>query len=166
MADKVFYPELVEENPFPGGDVPVLLPATQSPTGTYTPTTTKPKSFPTRKIATELIGQAINTRSKKILQEFEFAQHGAIQVGTYENGVSGDLRLTPNGLTARDLAGITTFAIDGTTGGAVFKGEVQAGAFISGLVVVGDNSVVIDGDTKRMVFYDDAGIPVIVIGNA
>ena len=164
--EKIFTPEIVEATPFPGQDVPVVTQTQSNPAGTYTPTTTPAKSFPTRKIATELIGQAINTRSRNILQEFDLVGSGGFQVGKYENGVSGDLRITPNGITARDTAGLSTFAIDGTTGGAVFRGEVQAGAFISGLVVVGDNSVVIDGETRRLVFYDENGIPVIVIGNA
>jgi len=62
--------------------------------------------------------------------------------------VSGDLRITPNGLTARDIAGITTFAIDGTTGGAVFKGTVQSGSLLTGGVVVEDENgqTVIDGE--------------------
>lgn len=164
--DKVYTSEVVADAPFPGQDVPVAVGQAQPPNGTFNPVATKEKTFPKKRTAVELISTALNTRSKKILKEFEFADSGAIQVGKYENGVSGDLRITPDGLTARNQSGLTTFAIDGDTGDAVFKGEVQAGAFISGLITVGDNSVVIDGATKRMIFYDDNGVPVIVIGNA
>lgn len=165
MAEKVFTPEVIQETPFPGEpELPAILQPTP-PAGTHTPTVAKEKNFPTRKIAVELIGSALNTKSKKILQEFEFTPSGAIQVGDYKKGVSGDLRLSPAGLVARNKAGLETIAIDGDTGDAVFKGTLQTGAVISGLVVVGDNSIVIDGENKRQVWYDEDGIPVIVIGN-
>jgi hypothetical protein len=162
--DKTFYQEVVEENPFPG-EVAPIVPTTQSPAGTFTPTVAKEKSFPTRKVAVELIGSALNTRSKKILQEFEFTKSGAIQVGEYENGVSGDIRISPVGIVARNKAGLNTIAVDGETGDATFAGTIQAGTVISGLVVVGDNSIVIDGEARRQVWYDEDGIPVILIGN-
>jgi hypothetical protein len=166
MDDKVYAQEIVTTNPFPGE---VLQPATQSsPTSVgqrHTQPVSQTKTFPTKKVAVELLSTALNTRSRKILQQFELQQSGGFQVGNFEEGLSGDIRLTPAGLTARNIAGLTTFVLDGDTGDAVFAGEVKAGAFISGLVIVGDNSVVIDGETKRMVFYDDNGIPAIVIGN-
>lgn len=167
MADeKVYYPETIDENPLPIQEGMVAFEDTQKTSnGEYTNKKIESQPLPTRKIAYELLGNQLNTRSRKILAEFQFTQSGALQIGKYENGVSGDLRISPNGITARDSAGITTFAIDGTTGNATFKGEVQAGAFISGLVVVGDNSVVIDGEARRMVFYDENDIPVILIGN-
>ena len=166
MTEKIYTPEVIQENPFPGDPLLPRIPQPKSPAGTYTPKADAEGRFPTRKIAVELLGQALNTKSKKILQEFQFTPSGAIQVGDYKKGVTGDLRISPNGITARDIAGLTTFAIDGTTGDAVFKGTIQTGALISGLVDVGDNSIVIDGESKRMVFYDDSGIPVIVIGEA
>ena len=166
MTEKIYTPEVIQENPFPGDPLLPGIPQPKAPAGTYAPKADAEGRFPTRKIAVELLGQALNTKSKKILQEFQFTPSGAIQVGDYKKGDSGDLRISPNGITARDIAGVTTFAIDGTTGDAVFKGTIQTGALISGLVAVGDNNIVIDGESKRMVFYDDSGIPVIVIGEA
>lgn len=165
--DKVYTPEVTQDVPFPSQTSEVASTSSEGGTGgNYSPSKQTDTPFLTRKIAVELIGSALNTRSRKILQEFELVTSGGFQVGKYENGISGDLRITPGGLTARDSAGLTTFAIDGDTGDAVFKGEVQAGSFVSGLVIVGDNSVVIDGESKRLVFYDESGVPVIVIGNA
>ena len=141
--DKVYTPEIVPANPFPGGEEPV---ATQTQTGTdiYTPTTTKPIPLPKKKVAVELLSTALNTRSKKILQEFDLEQSGGIKVGNYEEGVSGDLRITPNGITARNVAGQTTFAIDGSTGDATFAGELRSGTLISGEIILGDGSIVLD----------------------
>ena len=163
--EKVYTPEVIEDAPFPGQDIPVAITQAQPPVGTFTPTATKEKTFPKKRTAVELISTALNTRSKKILKEFEFADSGAIQVGKYENGVSGDLRITPDGLTARNQSGLTTFAIDGGTGDAIFKGEVQAGSIITGDVIVGNNTWVIEGDstTPRILLYNN-GIPEILIG--
>ena len=127
---RTYESEVIVENPFPGQDSSLSI-STPPVKGVYAPTIEKEKIFPKKRIATELIGQTLNTRSRKILGEFEFMPSGALQIGDYKNGVSGDLRISPNGITARDIAGLTTFAIDGTTGDAVFKGEVQAGSLIS-----------------------------------
>lgn len=164
---KIYYPQTIDENPFPTTEGEQDFDTTQQTSkGQYGSETIKPKTFPTKRIAYEVLGSALNTRSRRILAEFEFTESGALQIGKYENGVSGDIRISPNGIVGRDSAGLTTFALDATTGSATFKGEVQAGAFISGLVVVGDNSVVIDGENRRLVFYDENGIPVILIGNS
>ncbi len=139
--DKAYFNEILEDAPFPGQDVPVVAQTQANPAGTYTPTTTPAKKFPVKRTAVELMSTALNTRSRKILESFDLEQRGAIQVGKYENGVSGDLRITPNGLTARDQAGITTFAIDGETGDAVFKGEIRSGSLITGGIITGEVNV-------------------------
>jgi len=176
--DKIYRPEEILDVPFPGEPEPVSLPGQTNPAGTFGLTTTKPKSFPTKKIAVELLSTALNTRSKKVLQEFELQDTGGFKVGTFKSGISGDLRITPNGLTARDIAGLTTFAIDGDTGDAVFKGIVQAGAVIATdidgeriltntldadrikastievALDVGEGNVKIDGANKRIIIND------------
>ena len=95
-----------------------------------------PDNFPARPtpipvVAKEVIGNSLNTQSRQILSNFTFSKVGALQVGEYVNGVSGDLRITANGLTARNASGITTVSIDGTTGSATFLGTVSAGSVIS-----------------------------------
>jgi len=138
MSEKTYEPEVIVENPFPGEVIEGAGQTTKSG-GTYQPTTTGVKTFKRKKIATEVLSTALNTHSRKILGEFEFTEQGAIQVGKYQNGVSGDLRISPNGITARDTAGLTTFNLDGTDGSATFKGTIQAGSLVSGEVVVSDS---------------------------
>lgn len=135
MADdlKVYTPTTIEETPLPteqgvesngtpgGGGV-----AAQ----TYAPTTTRPKGIPKKIIAYESIGSALNTKSRKILGEFELVDQGAMRIGKYQNGVSGEIVLTPAGITAKNQAGNTTLGIDVDTGGAVFQGEIRAADFI------------------------------------
>lgn len=165
MADKVYYPTTIEENPFPQIEgVATFISDQQKSGGNYSNIQIEQQTFPFRKVAYEVISLALNTKSRKILGEFEFTQSGAIQVGKYENGVSGDLKISPNGIVARNESGTTTFSIDGTTGDAVFKGTIQAGSVVTGIVAVGDNNVVIDGDSKSIIVYDDNGIPRVHIG--
>ena len=164
MDDKVFSPEVIVENPFPNEVVQsVLSPTPANPAGTYTPTTNKEKGFPKKRMATELLSTALNTRSRKVLQQFELTQSGGFQVGDFKEGISGDLRITPNGLTARNIAGLTTFAIDGETGDATFLGTLQAGTLIAG-----DSNVIIDvggSGGGRILLYND-GMPQILIGDS
>ena len=162
MDDKTYFPEIVPDNPFPGEPEPALLPSQPNPAGTFSPTTDKPKSFPKKRIATELLSTALNTRSRKILESFDLEQRGAMQVGNFKEGISGDLRITPNGLTARNISGLTTLAVDGGTGDAIFLGTLRAGTLIGG-----DGTVLIEeslAGNGRIVLYN-SGLPAILIGD-
>jgi hypothetical protein len=165
MSDeKVYTPTVIADQPLPdeGGAIAVTGdPSTQQ---IYTPKVIADNPPPTRKIAHELIGAALNTKSRKILQPFSFTKSGAIQVGEYENAVSGDIRISPDGFVARNKSGIITVAIDGDTGDAVFSGLIQAGSIITGLVAVGDNSLILDGESRRIVVNDGSNDR-IIIGN-
>lgn len=157
MDEKLYTPEIISENPFPG-QVNILSSQSESSTGgTYSPTTTKEKTFPKKRMAEELLSTALNTRSRKILQEFALEQSGGIQVGDFKEGISGDLRITPNGLTARNIAGITTIAIDGDTGDAIFMGELRTGAVVTGSVVVTDGNIALYNDGVLEIFIGDDG---------
>ena len=165
MSDvKTLYPEVIEEQPFPQEGEAEVSPS-QKTTTTLTPTTIKDKGFPTKRIAVELIGSALNTKSRKILAEFALTETGALQIGKYVNGVSGDIRITPTGIVMRDSAGITTVAQYAEDGSAVFKGTIQAGSIISsGTLIAGDDTVIIDSveGHGRMLFYDDDKVAILL----
>lgn len=166
--DKVYSPEVIEELPFPMGDSGDLMVSTPASgrEGDKTFETERIEDFPipTKQVAVELLSNALNTRSKKILQEFQFTPSGALQIGDYTDGESGDIRISPTGIIARNVSGTTTFLLDGETGDAFFTGTLRSQSLISGSVIVGDSDIIIDGENKRMVFYDDTGRAVIVIG--
>lgn len=143
--DKVYEPEVIVENPFPGQDLPFIPVQSGSPVGTYAPATSKEKSFPRKRTAVELLSEALNTRSRKVLQSFDLAQSGGFQIGNFQEGISGDLRITPNGIVGRDQAGLVVFEID-TDGNATFRGQIQSGSVVTGRVVVGNNRVIIEVD--------------------
>lgn len=133
MSDKIYYPEIIDTYPLPE----VQSEQHEGSTNYVGKTNIQPGRevdvrFPVKQIARETLSEALNTRTKQILGEFTFGEIGAISIGTYENGESGDIRLTPNGITARDVNGVTTFSLDGTTGDAVFKGTVSAGSVVVG----------------------------------
>ena len=159
---KVLNPETIEDQPFPQQAEGLDHSVSQTTSNdTFSTKKIKPNSFPVRRIATELIGASLNTKSKRILAEFEFTQSGALKIGNFVNGVTGDIRISPNGIIGRDKSGTVTFAIDSTTGSAVFKGTLQAGTFIGG-----GSKVIIDDDNGRgrILVLDDNNIPIILIG--
>ncbi len=124
----------VPETPFPINPTETL-PASNvmgsSVTENFSSLEVPDQEFLTPVIAQQLISHSLDTLSQTILKPFTFQTQGAIQIGTYVNGVSGDLSLSPNGIAARNSSGDTTFAIDGTTGNATFKGTIVAGSVIS-----------------------------------
>lgn len=165
MAEKVYTPETITDTPFPTEDVESLTISQSTSNDTYSNETIKDQPIPDKRISHEVISSALNTKSKKILQEFEFTKSGAIQIGEYEDGVSGDIKISPSGIVGRNTSGQTTFAIDGETGDATFAGTIQTGALIAGDVIVGDNDIVISGgDYPGFILYND-GVPEIFIGS-
>lgn len=135
MADelKIYTPEVIADTPFPitGEDSTVesTSSSTQSTKGVYGSKVTAEKNFPLKMVAKELFSTAINTISKKILKTFEFAKSGAIQIGEYIHGLSGEIKISPDGIVAKNKDGNTTFALDGDTGNAIFSGDIRASTF-------------------------------------
>ena len=161
MSDeKVFKPTEIEDTPLPDQIEGENFSETQKTSNqTFGQRKIKDQRFPVKKIATELLSSSLNTKTKKILAEFQFTESGALQIGKFLVDVSGDLRITPNGITARDKKGDITFALDATTGDAVFKGSVQAGSLISGSVIVGGKAN-IDGSISVL---DNYGAPKVLL---
>ena len=151
MADdlKVYSQETIKDTAFPVESTSTT--STDVTSGgtakVYTPNTISDQPMPKPLVAVELMSTTLNTRTQKILAQWGFTPSGAIQIGQYTNGVNGDIRISPDGIVARDMAGNTTFAIDGDTGNAVFKGEVRSGSILTGGVIIQDDAgqTVIDG---------------------
>lgn len=156
MAKDVYEPEIVPANPFPNELVSPITRSSQGTGDTVTPTVAKDNKFPVKRTAVELLSTALNTRSRKILEEFELVQSGGIQIGKFLEGLSGDVRITPNGLTGRNIAGLVTFALD-TDGNLTLVGELRSGSTITGQVIVGNNGVIID--------VDENGNPSIIVND-
>lgn len=157
MSDtQVFYPEVVQESPFPSQDSVISTSVSSESGGTYSPTTTNDKPIVKKRVATELLSTALNTRSKRILQEFELQQSGGFKIGNYKDGVSGEIAITPNGIITKDKSGLTTVAIYGEDGSGVFKGTIQAGSFVAGTLYLGSEAgnVYIDGENQRIIIND------------
>lgn len=163
--EKIFYPEEIQESPFPGQEAPAYGVSNSGSGGVSSPNEIKNNTVPSKRVAVELLSTMLNTKSKKVLGEFQLVDSGGFRIGKYVPGVSGEVVHTPEGITAKSKNGLITFALIAEDGSAVFAGEVQAGSLISGAVRVGDGDIVIDGETKRMLFYADDGLPSILIGN-
>jgi len=163
MEDKVYYPEVIETYA-----LPETVESEEAGSTNYvgktnlTPNVKVTEKFPVKNIAREVIGVALDTKKKIILGEFIFGQVGAIAIGVYENGVSGDIRITPNGLVARDINGNTTMSLDGTTGDAVFKGSITAGSLITGAIDLGNGAIILDGANNRITMSDGTDIRLVI----
>lgn len=143
---KIYYPDTIEYQPLTSEAVQVVndtgstsgktASGTESEGGTVVNKARKfpPRPTPIPVVAKELISNNLNTQSRQILSTFSFGKIGAIQIGEYVNGTSGDIRISPNGLVARNSAGVTTVSIDGTTGDASFLGTISAGSVISATI--------------------------------
>jgi hypothetical protein len=129
---KLFFPNTISDQPInPGavdsentqksnGDFNISVPGNISSTPIGVPV-----------VARELISNSLNTQTQQILGGFFFGRSGSIAIGNYQSGISGDIRISPNGIVGRNSSGVTTFSIDGTTGNATFLGTVAAGAVIA-----------------------------------
>ena len=155
MADeKVYTPTVIEDSPLPG-EVSIPMVSSGSTSGDVVkPQKIGENNLPTQRIAVEVIGKSLDTKSRKIIGVFDFTEYGAIHIGKYEYAQSGDIRLSPNGIVARNQNGDTTFALDGDTGDAVFAGQIRSGSLITGQVIVGDNRIIIDGENKQIIIND------------
>jgi hypothetical protein len=89
---------------------------------------------------------AISTATATIITPFTFGVSGALQIGTYVNGVSGDLKISPAGILARDINGATSFFLNGLTG------------------VISGNALVVGTNVGLGTAQDSAGVTTI-IGN-
>lgn len=160
-VEKVYTATEIDDQPFPQEQVEDLSTSQATSNKTYSSETIKDTPIPMKRIAVELLSAAMNTKSKKILQEFQFTEHGAIQIGKYENGISGDTRISANGIVMRNKAGITTIAQDGDTGDAYFAGQIRAGSTIVSNSIITEEA---SSGNGRTVYLID-GIPAIVIGD-
>ena len=128
-------PQTITDQPVPlleGGMTPTTGTTTNpvtSDSGAYTPAPVTNVQVPFEQIAVDTIGTSINTETKSILGQFTFEQLGAIVVGLFQQGVSGEVKISPDGIIATNVNGDITFALDGTTGDATFKGTVEAADF-------------------------------------
>lgn len=133
-----------------------------------------------RNIIRDIINSNLNTQAATILGAFEFGASGALQIGTYEAGVTGDIRISPAGILARNKDNVTTFSLDGDDGSGTFLGTVSAGAIIAcdvsvarltaGTIAVAANlgalsgsaGVILDGANKRIVINDGTNDRVLI----
>lgn len=132
--EKVYKPQTITDQPFIGPVEPSNKP--NSTSTTFYPATVQNTPFPRPSVASKVISSNLNTQSRKILGAFSFGRVGAIQIGSYQSGASGDIRISPNGIVGRNSSGSTTFSIDGTTGNATFMGTLAAGSIIASSVTV------------------------------
>jgi hypothetical protein len=163
MADeKVYYPQTIDDQPFPQADGESLAVSQSSTEKVYSPQTIQEQPLPRRTIAREVISQVLNTKARKITGELQYTEQGATQIGKYVPGVSGDMRLSKTGMVVRNTSGENTITMDAETGDVTIKGTLQAGTIIG----AGEDVVIEDSSegNGRFVLYN-SGTPSVVIGD-
>lgn len=153
--DKIYYPDIIGTMELPGTEEPVYEP-TANASGSQVSSTSKVPvnvQFPLKKVAEETIGVSLNTKSKKILGAFTFGVVGSLQIGVYESGVSGQILISPAGIVATNSNGLTTFALDGDDGSAIFLGQVRAGSVVSDgdITISGTGAFVVNDGTYNVI---------------
>lgn len=157
--DKVYKPEEIQDQPFPLEDESAITPqANPTDSNVVKPQTIKDNNLPKRIISHETIAQSFNTKTQKILAEYQFTEMGAIQIGKYQNGVNGDIRISPGGIVARDSAGESTFALDSETGNVSIKGEIRSGSSVTGRVVIEEGGFLQIGNDQGDTIIDEFGL--------
>lgn len=131
-STKVYYPQTIEEQPFIGPIQPVN--GKSNTKEVYYQPVVSEQPIPRPTVASNVVSSSLDTQSRRILGTFSFTSSGSLQVGKYKSGVSGDVRISPNGIVGRNSSGVTTFSIDGTTGNATFLGTITAGSVISATI--------------------------------
>ena len=148
MAEyKILYPTVIEPTPLNGQEYQFNAVATSSSSSimnTSTPDTTKIRTLNPPQYAKEVISQRLNTVSGQITSKFEFTNFGSLEIG--EEGKSGWIRITGDGITAEDINGDQTFFLDGRNGDAVFSGELAAENILTGEIDLGVDGRIYGGD--------------------
>lgn len=158
--DKVYSADTIPDEPFPTivNDPTTSVTTTQPAANGVTGAVNIPnQAVPAKQPSTELVSTQLNTKTKKILASFSFTPQGSIKIGDFTMGQAGEIDIDPDGIIARNVNGIVTFALDGDTGDATFAGTITAGALVSGEVIVGNGSIVIDGTQTQINIFDATG---------
>lgn len=137
----IYTPNEIEDTPIS----PVLeetgdTDSTKDSKGVDTPASIPSASMPNYVMASDLINASLDTQKRKILSSYGFTETGAIQIGKYVATVSGEIKISPDGIVAINKSNVTTFAIDGETGDATFLGTVAAGSIIAASITVDGSS--------------------------
>lgn len=110
--------------------------------------------IPQAVVAVDTISNSINTETKEILGPYTFEQLGAIKIGTFKQAVSGEIKISPDGIVATNKENSESFRLDGETGDATFKGTVQAEDFV---ISDKDGLVSLSNFKSNNLFNGDAG---------
>jgi len=158
MADDVLKPVVIEEIPFPELNLSTSGSNSSGNSTILTPLETIERKLPDTFVSRTVIADSLNTQSRKILSDYSFGEYGSISIGKYQAGVSGDIKISPNGIVTRNKNGETTIGLDGDTGDATFKGQLLAGNVITGGIdITGAGAINFNDGTNKAVL-DASGL--------
>lgn len=160
---KIYYPNEITDNPI-GMDESNAVEVDYTKNAAYVESAgvIPENSIYTGLNATDVVSVSIDTTRSRILGTYTFSESGSIQIGKYVNGVSGQIQITPDGITATNSSGTNTFNLDGTTGDATFYGTIAAGSIVAGYVKsVGGDYTTSSSIVSRVALLPDANTGII-----
>ena len=80
-------------------------------------------------IAQDVQSQSFDSETKRIKGAYEFESLGSLKIGQFQQGVSGEINISSDGIIATNSDGDETINLDGTDGDATFFGTVNAQGF-------------------------------------
>lgn len=144
---KIIYPDVIEPTPLNAQDYQFDTRGSATASSimnTTTPDETKVRRLDPPQYAKEVISHRLNSVTGQITSKFEFTKYGTLEIG--EEGETGWIRISGDGITAENINGDQTFYLDGRTGDAVFSGELAAGNILTGEIDLGTDGRIYGGD--------------------
>jgi hypothetical protein len=150
MAEvKIIQPPVIEVTPLQTATSDMYVNEVSSPSTSKSVNdapTLNYRSLPRPEHAKEVISNKLDTLIGKIKQTLEFTHYGALKIGKFIEGETGEITITGDGITATDIKGRPTFGLNGQNGDAYFSGELAAKSIITGRIDIGRDGYIIGGD--------------------
>jgi hypothetical protein len=144
---KILQPPVIEVRPLTAQrQMFVSQDKTETKAGVSQTPDTGYRSLPPPQHAHEVVSNRLDTAAGKVKGLLEFTKYGALKIGKYEEGETGEIVITGDGITAININNKTTFNLDGRNGDATFAGELAAGGIITGKIDMGKDGYIIGGD--------------------
>lgn len=122
------------------------------------------KVIPKTIIAVDVTSDSLDTQTRAIKGSYSFEQMGALQIGSFASGLTGQILISPDGIVALDKTGASTITVDGITGDVTIKGTLRSGSVITGAIISGDITVGGTGNGDGQIHVlDDSNVEKVTI---
>ncbi len=90
----------------------------------------------------EYLDAILDAEAAEIIGDWSFKASGALQIGKYIEGEYGDVKISPDGIVARNKDNDNTFTLSGITGNISLRGTLTAGSIVTAKIIAESDSEV------------------------